>query len=84
MDRKKIFLLIAALILGAYWLFSPESKDDREFLEGLPSVIAGFAEKKQADEVKRFISRNYRDDKGRAFVDLNRLILYHVFRGGEI
>lgn len=89
MRNRKLQLVIAAVAgvvaaLVIRHVLSGDEVTDRQFLLALIDRVAAAAEKRQIKEVRRWLSGNYRDDRGRTYDAINQLLILHLLRGGII
>lgn len=74
-----IYVLVKSLL---FYFSAPV--DDREFLLRLVDNIAAAAEKRDINEIRKWISRQYQDAKGRDYPQINQLLVLHFLRQGTI
>lgn len=84
MKTKPILITIAALVLAFFIHQKLKPKqNDYDYLKSLPQHIGALAEKKLAGEIKRFIAKDYLDDKKRTYQDISGIITLHALQGGQ-
>lgn len=88
MSRRSLIIvgLVVATVVATMvgrWLLRDEP-DDRELLLALINRAAEAAEQRDLKAFRGVISKDYRDDQGRSYQDINQLVTLHFLRRGTI
>ena len=86
MTRKKLLVALAlALVVGVVVVLKMSGKpaqSDEQILLGLIDRMTTAAEQRNIKEMRRHLSKSYRDDRGLDYKQINSFLLVHFLRKG--
>lgn len=89
MNQRIVILIVAALlltggVLGLRSCLAGGELSEEEKLLALIDRMARLAEKREIKQMRRHLSRAYKDAEERGYAEINALLTYHYLRGGGI
>lgn len=89
MNTRKIYLVcgaimaITTILLVARHYIRKGRKTDEQKLMWIVDHMAESSEKKDIKEMRKWLSRNYLDARGRSYKEINKYLVYLYIRGGK-
>ncbi len=74
-----VFILLCLFISGCTKQIAEEDK-----LKAIVNEVAEAAQKKDIDEIRKHISKSYRDQEGNDYDSVRRILLYHFIRAETV
>lgn len=72
------------IIVAAAGGCTKEPPSEEEVIKGIIETVAGAAERKDIQAIKKVLSRSYRDTEGNDYDAVNAFLLSHFFRSEKI